>query len=391
MRLVLIAALLILTPQDALIDKLASDSIEERDAASAELERLGVGVIPSLKKAREKLTDAEVRARLDAIISTIGKRAEFSKVFGATKRATIAAKGRAIGEITTELATSLGETIELEGIDAKKAVDLVLKNATLWESLDALAKAANAHYDYGETKVVFRAGAAPAGPVLYAEQFRVSIAEFTRIDCRSAGSSEQALILVAEIRHQRNLKPAGDAFRAPMKIEAVKDAKGEDALSAAPSWTGTTMLNGRPFAQQEHVYLRPDAPGPFTIQGTTDVLFAVDIKEIRVPLDGAKMRTEGAFSFTIDGFTTADNGSTLTMTVAGTDHRDFFARLQDRGIIIASEDGGSHVGHFRGGAGMTFTFVFPTVIKGAKSVVIRWAMDFHRVQLPFRLEGIKAP
>ena len=69
--LLFFSALLAQEPLDALLRQLASDSVEERERAAAELVRKGEAVLPDLEKRAAATSDTEVAGRLRGVIRDI--------------------------------------------------------------------------------------------------------------------------------------------------------------------------------------------------------------------------------------------------------------------------------------------------------------------------------
>ncbi len=181
----LIALILAMVPiQDDLskwVDRLDSDSIEEREEAARRLQAMGTEAVARLEKARDGAGHPELRARIETILSNIRKGAELAKVFGPTRRVTVAARGRPLKEILSDLKAPRIKIVA-GALDEEARVDLQVRNVTWWEALDRAARAAKARYvmswnDDATYTVELKRGPEPENPVFYLEQFRISVAE----------------------------------------------------------------------------------------------------------------------------------------------------------------------------------------------------------------------
>lgn len=375
------------------VDKLANDDIATREEATRRLASMDPAAIETLEKI--KTDDLEQRGRLDEVLAILRARRKLAGVFGPTKRATISARGRKLGDVLAELGRALDEKLEGDGFAADATIDLELKESTLWESLDALAAAAKAHYEYEKDRVVLRPGRRPSFPVLYAEQFRVSPVELKRLDYIGPGKRESAGVIVLEARYQRNMKPGQEVFHNAVVVKSVVDASGDSAAADGVEWGGITLLKGRPFAAQKTIFVNPEAPGPLRIEGTTDILFVLDEKEITVPLDGEARETkEGDITFIVQDLTSSPAGISLTLaSKENVRDEDAANRMVGHALTLFDAAGKGHAGRWHRGSigrvGMLFTF--PPGIEKPQKLVFRWVTKFHRVEIPFTFEGIQIP
>lgn len=379
------------------IERLGSDSIEERGEASRQLERLGPPAVAPIERALAEARDPEVRARLALISRNIRTRSELARVFGEVRRVTIESQGRPLADVVRELGTALGETVELEGFDGKEPVTLQLRNATLWQALDELARAGNLHYDYGYRKILFRKGVLPTFPVIYLEQFRVSVVETKRMEHRRVGPKESAAVIVLEVRHQRNMLPSADNLDEPLGRFSLTDALGKPAVGKAPSWGGGLSGSGRPYALQRGLFVGNWATGPFTLEGDVSLPFASEVKEVTLPLLGAARETrENTFVVGVKTLTQSAASTRLTLEARRDPGimNDAWRRLDYREVYLVDAAGNKHLGGWRsagGGSTWEWDFEFPPNIVRPEKVVFRWVREFKVVEIPIRFEGIALP
>jgi hypothetical protein len=136
----LLLALALLQDPEALIDKLISGELAERDEAVSELVELGPKALPALRKhANHK--DAEVKARVLQAIGDIERRERLKSVRPAPVRATVAIKDEPLDKAVEKVMAAYGLKGDAtdSGADTKK-VSLELKNAPLWAAIEALRR-----------------------------------------------------------------------------------------------------------------------------------------------------------------------------------------------------------------------------------------------------------
>jgi hypothetical protein len=305
----------------------------------------------------------------------------------------------------------------LEGCDEDKPIDVDLTNVTLWEALDTLARVSGTYYDltskppvYVEkdgktilkdkpikTKIVFRPGTVPQFPVRYFEQFRISIAEAKRIRYLSPDLAGSFIPVVLEVRHQPNMKPIGDALGDVFKIASVKDANGKDVmLKDRSAWARSATVDDRDFSLQDTLYVDATAEAPLAIEGTTDIPFPSEVKEIPLAVAGENKEVrEGMCIFRVNGWTEAPAGCTLTLQVKSEEPSPLGDRLQEGTLTLVDGEGATHAGYSNGSGGggddHGWNFSFPAGIKNPQKVTFRWVTQIHRVEISFRLEGVSLP
>jgi len=391
------------------IEKLGNEAIEEREEATRRLQELGPAGLPRLEKAQEEARDPEVKARLASIVATIKKRAELAKAFGPTKRVTLAAKGRKVSELLQEIRIAGTPPVGTGDLDPDATVDLNLTNATWWEALDGIAKAAGARVALERqnsrvTAPKLVTGRGPAFPAMYVEQFRVSVVEVKRHELRRPGGTEDIAMIVVEVSYQPDLKPARQTFGKSIVLQSVRDAKGNDVLVERPRWLGGTKLNARELSVQKAAWIRADAEAPITVEGTTDLLFQAEAKETTIDLkEGGEGLKLGEATVKVVSFRPSKGGAVLKLTAEAKGEADLAERFIDRTISIEDAEGKAHMGscdsrcESRSEGGGTidvkaeWEFRFPSEIKDPRKAKFRWVSEFHRVQIPFRLEGVRLP
>jgi hypothetical protein len=403
------SALLVLSlllPQDAFekwIVQLGHESIVDREEAARRLQALGSAAIGRLEKAREASGDSEVRARIDAIILQVRKDADLAKALGPTRRVTIGARKEPLKEILRQLHAPGVSEVLAGALDEEARLDFQVRGVTWWEALDLAARAANARYRIdanrdGAVKVTLLKGVEPAAPVFYAEQFRISVVESKRIEYRTPAGSQLAGLLVVEWRHQPDLKPVRRAFRNPLKFTSVIDAKGDDVrLDRFPPWATRQGSRARPLAFQESVWVRSDAVLPITLAGTTDALFPSETREIELDLagDGSETRL-GKIHLSVESIVPTKDETKVSIRGEAEEPCDLGDRMTGEVHLVdakgARHPGGRQSGMSSGnGRSARWDFVFTSGIEGPRRIAFRWSGELYRVEIPFRLEGVRLP
>ena len=414
---VLITLLLSLAPvQDDVskwIGQLESDSIEQRDEATRRLQTQGVDAIPRLEKARDAAADTAVRSRLDAIIAAIRKSAELAKVFGPTRRVTIAARGKLIKEVLGELKAPGIKGIDPGMLDVESRIDLQVRNVTWWEALDRVSRARKSHYqiryDDGDYTILLKPGMEPESPVFYFEQFRISVAETKRVELITpAGKVERAMVAI-EVRHQADLRSSSYVDAECVKIKSILDDKGADALVEREGPDERLWEFDHPLllSYQANAWVRPDAPLPLTVTGITDMPFVSQTQEIELDLGGARSRVQvGKVRLSVEKFSQTGTGARLMLRAEAEEEKEgeeseekvpwIMERLDSASdVVLVDGAGRRHVGSREtsqgGGNRCAWEIVFSTGIEKPKRVVFRWVSEIHLVEIPFRLEGVRLP
>jgi len=387
--------LLALALQDDLgpwVERLKSDDVRERDAAMQHLQSLGLDALPRLESIRTQ--DIEVQGRLREAAATIRKRVELAKVFGPTRRVSLSFKQRRLGEVLSELERSLDEKFDRTSVDPEKVIDLELKDATSWQVLDALGRAAGLRYTCGRT-ITLQPGDPAALPCLCVEQFRISVAEVKRVRYQEPGQDSAMGLVTVIARYQRNLKPIGQSFDQSIRIESVVDQAGVSQMIERPHWASSWSMEHHPQTYVQTIGVNPDA-GPLTLQGTTQFLFGVRRKEMVLPLEeGKRDLVDGESSIRVSGFSQTAAKTAITLRVKSSTDLTVEDRLKKETVVLVDAKGERHPGTYRGGGGspgeMSSDFEFPAGIVKPDRVVLEWITEFHRVEIPFRFEGVRFP
>lgn len=380
------------------IQELGSDSVEVREEAARALIELGPGAIERLQKAASAAPDGEVKGRLSGIVQTLRKRAEFAKVFGPTRRVTLKRVNRPTGEVLRDLGSALGETLDGGALDLARPITLSLRDASLWEAIEALGRETQAvvEFDSGTEGLVLRPRTLPPLPSLCLEQFRLNVAELQRIDYRGPRLRESVILGTIELQHQRNMHPLGYVATPRIQIDRIADSQGKDCQTPWPEWGGSLGVYGQPFTFLETFHVKSDAQGPLTITGKGQVSFALDVKEVSVPLGAeASQFREGPILLKVSSLIQTKVASSLSVDATTDDNIDVTGRLIDDEATVIDGDGTKHKTGIRSSGGSvgswSWWFDYPPALKAPLKLVFQWARELKTVEIPFRLEGIPLP
>lgn len=376
-----------------LLEKLRSDEYSERESAQRALERMGLPVLDRLKAEAAKDPELDTKIRLKTLIEKIPRLAELAKVYGPTRRITLSAKDEPLGTLLEKLGAGLGEQIRGEGLDPEAKATIALEDVTLWEALDRVARATRTHWIYRKDNVGFLPGEAPTQPVVYYEQFRISVVEVKRIEYRAPGVKDHAVIVMPEVRYQRNLSPAGSKYRKVFTIDGFQSPTGANAEGTRPLWAYTSTTARREFALEEYYFVDPSV-ATFSIAGKAVVNFAQDSRELTFPLTGeAKEESTADGSFKLAGVKGEEGRTIVSLEIEVPDAGGLDDRF--KGIWVLDAEGKKHLGTElrlgRDGKHFRPAVWFAVPVDKAKTLVFRWMTGLHALEVPFLLRDIKVP
>jgi len=398
------AALVLLLHQDDDVSKwiraLGSDSLEEREEAGQHLEAIDPGDAARLRRELEKVTDPEVRARLESVIRKLDVRAKLRSVLGAKRSVTLSMRGEPLAAAVEKLGRALGERITLAGLDEKAPVTLDLKAATLWQSLDAIAGSAGARYEYGLDGVSLRAGKPPRLPRENFEMFQLAVVQASRLQAWSGGALDEAGLIGLELRHPRAVRPSAPHFAGALKIASVKDAGGVALdLEYRPAWAGTMMMGRQSeFCFVETFFVPKGTAMPLTLAGAVDAPFVLEDEAVEIPIDGNRAVAAHGFEFRLQDYSNTDAALSFSILAKrqgvddlGALSEDLTGLLQIQTVVVVAGDAGEIRAGYRGGSSTLWNFRHDTKVAAPKAVRFRWNTKLHRVQFDWKLAGVRLP
>jgi hypothetical protein len=402
---ILALILAIALPQDEVsgwIVQLESDSLAVREEAIRKLTGLGPEAVARLEKARDDAKSAEVRARLEGIVAHIKKMAELSKAFGPTRRVTLASRGQLLKEVLAPLKAPFVSAIDTGVLDEEARIDVQVRDVTWWEALDRVAHAAGAHYllegeDNGRIRIKLVKGRERDWPVVYANQFRISVREATRVESRALGETGTWDLVLVELRYQPDLKPQSGWSEDSVQILSILDAKGVNVKDDRPEWAASNprhAFGASSFLSEN--WVRANAAQPLTVTGTTNVCFPSKTTLVEIGIGGGKARA-GPAKFEVVKAAWEKDESLVKIRVEAEGVADLHERMSDAGISVVDSKGERHPGRISSWTRTSdnsfaeWELVFTGGIALPRKVVFAWVEEIHNAQIPFRLEGVRLP
>jgi hypothetical protein len=316
-----------------LIGRLGADSFDDRVAAYKALEGLGGEALPALRAAADT-SDARVRARVRALIASIGRQVETDR-FARSTMIRLDFPNRPLGEVVDALNDrhDLGLSLRL-GPEPRRGMMIIdpgqpkrlkqLRNREItleaaqplpfWEAIDRLCKVGALRYDlsprmgFGPSRVflVLMADRTGRGPVSDSGPFRVQIAgvrsvferDFTldpdpaRRGAKPTGVGELTVPLAVLPEPGLMLHQDGAVI-----VTEATDDRGRSLAASAPAELGPgqanrsyQVMNGLASIQVNAVLVAPDPPGTVIrrLRGKVPVIAAArGAVPIVIPLKGA--------------------------------------------------------------------------------------------------------
>ncbi|HEU4339896.1 MAG TPA: hypothetical protein VFS19_07485 [Planctomycetota bacterium] len=157
--------LLLVVPQDpadkvkALVEKLKSEDIAERETAAAELLKLGPS---ALKPVREHFANArgDTRDQLEKLLRKLETAEKVAHLIRPAPTVTLAVKNRPAGEVLAEIRRQSGVLVEGPGLPADARFDLDVRDVSPWKAVDDLCRVhGKVMYAFDADRIQVRPGA----------------------------------------------------------------------------------------------------------------------------------------------------------------------------------------------------------------------------------------
>jgi hypothetical protein len=236
-----------------LLERLASDKAETRNAAEKSFTELGARIMPLVEEAVAKAADADLKARLERIRAKLLEAQEAADL--EAKKITIKGDGLRLSEVLRELQSQSGNRItdlrELYGQDATNpALDLAIDGKPFLEALDIVAAQAglNTSFFTGDGTVGLMAGAMydqaePSAPAaapmrLYSGPFRIELKQYAVQS--DFGSGQKSANAQFEIDWEPRLRPMLLSLQAS-NVE-ITDDTGKKVEPSVSEEAGTVVL-----------------------------------------------------------------------------------------------------------------------------------------------------
>jgi hypothetical protein len=152
-----------------LIDQLGDTDYRRRDLAERLLRSFGPDLLPELRAAREH-SDAEVRRRLDELITTLE-----AGVMLAPKRVTLDVSKKPLRQALDEVSKQTGYKIEVWNTNEQQPYSFKFDNVPFWEALDRISVAGGLvlQQGYGDQTIRLQAQESYVPHICYDGPFRL--------------------------------------------------------------------------------------------------------------------------------------------------------------------------------------------------------------------------
>jgi len=230
----LTASLLFLpTPQEpadrvgALIAKLQSEGIETREAAVAELVRLGPDALPDLQR-RLATCEGEVRARLEAVIRTLEEEKRLWKHLAPGPTVTLKAQDRPAAEVLEAISRQIGVPFEFSDLPIDTRFSIDADRLPLPQAIDELCRRhGGVMYAWGETRIFLKTSPYRKVPHFDKGPFRFIADRFHRSFAPGNRSEEDVLMFTGGVIGPKGRMP----FDLAICVEAAEDDQGTQLIS----------------------------------------------------------------------------------------------------------------------------------------------------------------
>ncbi|HZL72921.1 MAG TPA: hypothetical protein VFC86_10700 [Planctomycetota bacterium] len=143
----------------ALVEKLKSEDIAEREKAAAEIVKLGPSALKPLREHFE-MARGDTRDQLERILRKLEADEKVAHLMRQGPSVTLAVKNRPAGETLAEIRRQSGVLIEGQGLLADSRFDLDVRDASAWKAVDELCRVhGKVMYTFDADRIVVRPGA----------------------------------------------------------------------------------------------------------------------------------------------------------------------------------------------------------------------------------------
>jgi len=251
MRLLLAILALGFLQQEApfreLIQKLEDDSAQTRDKAQKDLGALGEAALPSLKEvvASTRSSD-ELKLRAAAAIREIELAVRTAKVYREPNRITVRAADTMLREVLDEVARQSGVKIDSKFVDETAKVTLDVKEATLYQTLDAVCRGQEERsWEARDDGIRLLRERQVPYPSEYSGPFRVRVQTMNVERNNDFKVRTATLTVTLDADCERQLKPLKNV---ELEIAKATDDQGS-AIDVSPLNPGMMVFRGAPGAR----------------------------------------------------------------------------------------------------------------------------------------------
>lgn len=401
----------------ALLAKLSSPDVAERDAAQIALLDLGEAALPALDAARRDVRDADVQVRLDTLLVQIRERADIgaSKV---TLKYEDAPLDEVLASFGKQARTDFGAAELMANLGAGRAGDLPritldLQNVSFWRALQEIQDGANVIFypqpdgwrvqrNFGQQNTVrgTESGAFLVQPLNASYQRSISYSRNMGVDGENFSLSFQALgepkVKLASGTGMMTLERAvdsnGNDLLGQQRGQQVSTGNGQNAIMCGiqlkyPKDPGATIAEIRgmlriSIARRSEQISSDDLLGEGKVNATVDNLkIRIDAGNDGAPAGGVAMTvTLDAGGDTLLGQRMQQN---FPQMMRLTDSRDVRMQLTNYNVVRSD------------GRGVVLRLVMsanqPQLSKGPFKLRIDVPTSFREIDVPFVMKDLRMP
>jgi hypothetical protein len=413
-----LATLLVLQDADALIRALGDDAIQTRDAALAELVKLGTRALPKIEAALAASTDPEVLARLKKIKELIRLNENLRAALGPTARVTLKVDGAALEDVLERInKQGTGDKATCEPALRGRRVKFNAADLPYFEALQALCVQNEGIYlqvshaevlplgnekglfEVVEKNLLVRAGVCiPAatvcsGPfIVQADQFRTT---------RSInGRGRQDLEVWLNVKSQANVHP----LSAGVILEGFPEEADHDDWYFKSKSEASAWRRGHRFENKGEI---AEQPARLDLKGRAVFYFPNDFAPWLVDIPAAEEKEESRLILDDSRFTLIvkpnSDGVSVSLEITdasgqeGQHYWNCYARafmgnaiefLDSDGRVMAVKHSGNTWA--TGGAMRSLgkTFTYPALGGRPSRVRVTLPKSFHMEVVPFEMKGL---
>jgi hypothetical protein len=179
-----------------LLERLGSESIEDREVASKDLLTLGLPALPTLEKKLEAIPEGETKGRLKGVVERLRRLAKIADVSPPHRTVTISAKGTPLKDVLADLGKQSGLGIECAEAAGDLPVTIEIAGEPALQALDRIcALNGNVSASISEGRVKVAAGKSARLPAGYVEGFRARVGRVAIHESRSADATRTDVVL----------------------------------------------------------------------------------------------------------------------------------------------------------------------------------------------------
>ena len=337
----------------ALVEKLGSDEIADREKASADLVKLGPSALPAIRDHLAK-SQGERKARLQAIVTLLDREERLYKLLDSPPVVSIKVRDQAVEAVLADISRQTGFQVEGFFLDNSFRTTVTLDRVPLWKALDEIGRLHGglvAHYF--RNHVLLEPGERAGSPLILHRGFGFHIRPLVR-----AGGAPFVVQGVI------NYAPGLPVWSTRIEYKELTDDQGTSLL--APAGESDLSLGSR-FAGPSHKsfaailnHLARNEPAKKATRlararGSAIVGLALDLKPLVVipdPLKEAKRSGSGnGFQLTIKAVKREGAIHVKVTSLSLPDEEEFsgldVSSVPRWAFAIRDRQGALHVGHSR--------------------------------------------